>query len=127
MTVAPKTSPWGPSVFPPKWVRSVWQRSVEGDPLVNWGENDPLPETADVVIIGSGLSGGVTAHSLLNSSDRPGSVVVLEAREICSGASGRNAGHCRPDAFRGFNAYSRFHGPEQAKKILESEAITFKR
>ncbi|OCF32027.1 hypothetical protein I316_06413 [Kwoniella heveanensis BCC8398] len=128
MSTSPRrTSPWGPKVFPPEWALSAWQRSVRDDPLINWGEHDPLPQTADVVVIGSGISGATTAHRLLYSPDRPGSVVVLEAREITSGASGRNAGHCRPDLYRGYNAYSRFHGPEQAKKILESEAITFKK
>ncbi|THU83290.1 hypothetical protein K435DRAFT_570043, partial [Dendrothele bispora CBS 962.96] len=56
-------------------------------------------EQADAVIIGSGISGALTAYSLLTSSKVPKSVVMLEAREACSGASGRNAGHCRPDAF----------------------------
>jgi len=51
-------------------------------------------------------------------------VVVLEARAVCSGASGRNGGHCRPDAFRGYTQFSELHGSEQAKKILKSEAIT---
>ena len=75
---------------------SVWQHSTRDHPLLNKGKHDPLPAEADVVIIGSGMCGAVTGHTLLNRSDRPRKVVVLEAREICSGASGRNAGHCRP-------------------------------
>ncbi|EIM79984.1 FAD dependent oxidoreductase [Stereum hirsutum FP-91666 SS1] len=48
---------------------------------------------------------------------------MLEAREACSGATGRNAGHCRPDAFRGFTALAKIHGPEQAMKILQHEKL----
>ncbi|WVQ79001.1 hypothetical protein IAT38_001093 [Cryptococcus sp. DSM 104549] len=120
----PPTSPWGDKVFPPSWPLSVWQKTTREDPLVNMGRDEPLPESADVVIIGSGLAGSKTAHSLLMSASRPSSVVVLEAREACSGASGRNAGHCRPDAFRGFTAFSKMHGKEEAAKIIKSEAIT---
>jgi hypothetical protein len=53
--------------------------------------------------------------------------VVLDARAICSGASGRNGGHCRPDAFRGFTSFAALHGPAQAEKILLSEQTTFER
>ncbi|WRT63779.1 uncharacterized protein IL334_000704 [Kwoniella shivajii] len=106
---------------------SVWQHSTRDHPLLNAGKDEPLPVEADVVIIGSGLSGTVTAHSLLTSPSRPSSVVVLEAREICSGASGRNAGHCRPDESRGFTAFAALHGAEEAKKILRSERDTFEK
>ncbi|WVQ62711.1 uncharacterized protein L199_000859 [Kwoniella botswanensis] len=106
---------------------SVWQRSTRDHPLLNAGKDEPLPESADIVIIGSGLCGAVTAHALLTDADRPASVVVLEAREICSGASGRNAGHCRPDESRGFTAFSALHGKEEAKHILKSERDTFER
>ena len=44
--------------FPvPLGILSVWQRSTRDDPLVNMGRDEPLPEEADVVIIGSGLCG----------------------------------------------------------------------
>ena len=44
-------------------------------------------------------------------------VVVLEAREFCSGATGRNAGHCKPDQYRGFAKYEKAFGKEQALKV----------
>lgn len=122
---------------------SIWQRSSRQSTLVNEGADSPLPSTADAVIIGSGLSGAVTAYELLSSPNGPKNVVMLEAREACSGASGRNAGHCRPgmhlrvpfkiitrltpfghpDAFRGFTAFSKIHGPEQAMKIIAHEKL----
>lgn len=55
------------------------------------------------------------------------SVTLLEARDLASGASGRNAGHCRPDAARGFPLFAKLHGEEQAKHILESEREVFNR
>ena len=53
-----------------------------------------LPQTADVVIIGSGITGTSVAYNLLtsfeNGNDEKGpSVVMLEAREACWGATGR--------------------------------------
>jgi glycine/D-amino acid oxidase-like deaminating enzyme len=74
---------------------------------------------------------------MLKSEDRPESIVCLEAREICSGASGRNAGHCRPgelndynadvDPHRGFVNFAQLHGDDQARKICESESEVLKR
>jgi glycine/D-amino acid oxidase-like deaminating enzyme len=45
------------------------------------------------------------------------SVVMLEAREFCSGATGRNAGHCKPDQFRGFKKYEGKFGTNQALAV----------
>ncbi|SJL05402.1 uncharacterized protein ARMOST_08769 [Armillaria ostoyae] len=102
---------------------SIWQRTTRHDSLLHEGASSPIPATADVVIIGSGMAGAVTAYELLSTPNGPKNVVILEAREACSGATGRNAGHCRPDAFRGFTAFSKIHGPEQAMKIIEHEKL----
>ncbi|KAL0572106.1 hypothetical protein V5O48_009859 [Marasmius crinis-equi] len=114
-----------PGLPVPKPCLSIWQRTTRTNPLLNLNATTTLPDTADAVIIGSGLSGTVTAYELLNSSspNAPKTVVMLEAREACSGATGRNAGHCRPDAFRGFSAFSKIHGEEQAHKILQHEKL----
>ena len=48
-----------------------------------------LPQKVDVLIIGSGISGACIALNVL--SQRPQEKVsILEARQACSGATGRN-------------------------------------
>lgn len=54
------------------------------------------------------------------------SVVILEAREFCSGATGRNAGHCKPDQWRHFAKFEKAYGKEQAIKIMKNENDTWK-
>ncbi|EKG21757.1 FAD dependent oxidoreductase [Macrophomina phaseolina MS6] len=49
-----------------------------------------LPDEADVVIIGAGYAGAATAYHLLQDNPNPPKIVILEAREACSGATGRN-------------------------------------
>jgi monoamine oxidase len=55
----------------------------------------PFPETADVVIIGSGITGVSIARNLLELAPSL-TLVIIEARQLCSGATGRNGGHCKP-------------------------------
>lgn len=58
-------------------------------------ESTKLPEYADIVIIGSGISGASFARTILDwESEHAGKVeplqvVMLEARDTCSGATGR--------------------------------------
>ncbi|KAK5078172.1 hypothetical protein LTR64_003424 [Lithohypha guttulata] len=67
-----------------------------------WGHRttEDLPKQADVVIVGSGITGASIARYLAADSRASSlSVVLLEAREICFGATGRNGGHCQPLLF----------------------------
>lgn len=53
-----------------------------------------LPDVSDIVIIGAGYAGVSTAYHCMrlsqsSSADKP-SIVILEARQACSGATGRN-------------------------------------
>ncbi|KAI9925653.1 hypothetical protein ASPWEDRAFT_173325 [Aspergillus wentii DTO 134E9] len=77
-----------------------------------------LPAEADVVIIGSGITGASVAKALLEctAQDKP-RVVVLEARDICSGATGRNGGHALETAEEFADLEERI-GLESARKVM---------
>jgi hypothetical protein len=78
---------------------SYWQDPP--DPIADARTTADLPATtADVVIVGSGITGAAVAWNLLKhipvadgvpvpAAEKP-SVVMLEARGACSGATGRN-------------------------------------
>lgn len=79
-----------------------------------------LPSEADVVIIGSGISGTSIAWHLLKEANRttPLRIAMLEARQACSGATGRNGGHIRP------SSYSEYAGAKEAVSQEEAAKIT---
>ncbi|KAK0210807.1 FAD dependent oxidoreductase [Desarmillaria ectypa] len=104
---------------------SYWLQDVRSNPLLDHRTTEEPPEDADVVMIGSGATGAITALELLSGPNPPKSIVMLEARELCSGATGRNAGHCKPDQWRGFEKYNSGFGTEQTLKILANEQEMF--
>ncbi|KAF6830191.1 putative FAD dependent oxidoreductase [Colletotrichum plurivorum] len=104
---------------------SFWQQTTRSYPYLNHNQDESVPSTSKYVVIGSGLSGALTAYKLIEGGVPGSEIVILEAREAASGASSRNAGHVRPDAFRGFTLYKRLHGSEQALKVLSSERDVF--
>lgn len=71
----------------PESTRSFWH-SEPSPLLLGHRSTRNLPETADVVVIGSGITGASIAHHLLENNPSL-SVVMLEAREACWGATGR--------------------------------------
>ncbi|KAL7789968.1 DAO domain-containing protein [Trichoderma ceciliae] len=76
----------------PQNTKSFWHR----DPsfvLLGRRSTPDLPATADVIVIGSGITGAFAAWELVAGGR---SVLMLEAREACWGATGRNGGHCQP-------------------------------
>jgi hypothetical protein len=75
---------------------SFWQRTTRAFLLLHVNRNVPVPSKSKYVVIGSGISGGLTALELLEAGVKGEDIVILEAREAASGASSRNAGHVRP-------------------------------
>ncbi|KAJ5568035.1 hypothetical protein N7450_010521 [Penicillium hetheringtonii] len=106
---------------------SYWQRTTRGFPHLFANRDTPVPAKSKYVIIGSGISGGLVAFELIQAGVKGEEIVILEAREAASGASSRNAGHVRPDAFRGFSAYAKVHGVEQALKIIDNERVVLEK
>lgn len=83
--------------------------------------SDKLPASADIVIIGSGMSGASIAHTVLNECRSMGiskTVVMLEGRTICSGATGRNGGHIKVAPLMEYAKFKGRFGATSAKKIL---------
>jgi len=86
-----------------------------------------LPPTADIVIIGSGITGiSVALHILEDSNEETESsntvskprVLILEARDFCSGATGRNGGHILETADE-FDDLEATYGLEAAVKLTK--------
>ena len=75
---------------------SYWHQTTRAFPHLNANRKNDVPSSAKYLIIGSGLSGALTAWQLIDSGVPGEDVLILEAREAVSGATGRNAGHVRP-------------------------------
>ncbi|KAI5304961.1 hypothetical protein KEM56_005613 [Ascosphaera pollenicola] len=95
----------------------------DGEPTV------PLPKEAFCVIIGSGITGASAARNIvrtrlgpegknLSSEARNGNVVMLDAREIVGGATGRNGGHVNEVAYSDYPYFKTAFGKEAGQKIM---------
>lgn len=89
-----------------------------------------LPTTADIVLVGSGITGASIAWHLLTDSASsassagtasPPSIVMLEARQACSGATGRNGGHTKAASYRSFADHAAALGTPAAVQIARLE------
>lgn len=72
----------------PNPTRSYWH-TEPSSVLLGHRTTPELPATADIVVIGSGITGSFAAHFLKNGGAKNASVLMLEAREACWGATGR--------------------------------------
>lgn len=66
--------------------RSFWLRAPSTK-LLGHRTTQQLPAAADVVVVGSGITGAFAARELLAGG--ASGVLMLEAREACWGATGR--------------------------------------
>lgn len=82
--------------FPsPNGMTSFW-RNQTGD-LDNHRSTTELPAHSDIVIVGAGYSAAaLVTHILSKCGDKTPSILVLEARQLCSGATGRNGARFIP-------------------------------
>lgn len=67
---------------------AYWQKDVHQ--LGSKRTTAELPERQEVLIIGAGFSGVACAYYLANAAKPPSSITIVEARDACSGATGRN-------------------------------------
>jgi glycine/D-amino acid oxidase-like deaminating enzyme len=92
-----KSEEYKPSGLPcPNSSASFWH-SEPNVALLGHRTTPNLPSAVDVVIVGSGITGASIARYFAED-DRASnlSIIMLEAREACWGATGRNGGHCQP-------------------------------
>lgn len=78
---------------------------------------DPLPSDADVLIVGSGLTGLSTALRMAGAGQ---DVVVVDSGEIAGGASSINGGMVSPDVKAGIATIFERHGPEIGREMWHS-------
>ncbi|CAG8981487.1 hypothetical protein HYALB_00003058 [Hymenoscyphus albidus] len=103
--------------------KSYWQRNPHR--IADLRSTDSLPKSSKYIIIGSGITGGSIAYKLL-VHEPAASIVLLEARQAASGATGRNGGHCRPGDYDKFSAHVERFSLEDALRMEKLEADNVK-
>lgn len=76
----------GQAEFPSVQSTESYWHHQPSEKLLGHRTTADVPATADVVIVGSGITGAFAARELVGSGRR---IVMLEAREACWGATGR--------------------------------------
>jgi len=107
-----------PTLPRPNPTVSYWQDPPDG--IADLRTTEQLPETAGIVVIGSGISGASIAYGLLEREENS-RFVMLEARHACSGATGRNGGHTKGASYRSFLANEKSLGLDEAIRIARLE------
>lgn len=104
----------------PNYTKSFWL-TAEKDDLKSFRSSQDLPKEIDTVIIGSGFSGTATAYYLLKGKPDNKSILMLEARNICTGATARNGGHLKSDLYYGYEHFKNKYGEKNAADISNFE------
>jgi glycine/D-amino acid oxidase-like deaminating enzyme len=91
--------------------RSLWQATM---PHVADRRATPLPDAADVVVIGGGFTGLSAAR---RSAELGASVVLLEAERLGWGASTRNGGMIHPGYKTPLSGLIAKHGAERGERL----------
>ncbi|MCJ1446619.1 MAG: hypothetical protein MMC23_007125 [Stictis urceolatum] len=111
-----------PSYLPhPSSTTPYWRSQVH--PLDKHHSTPSLPSACDTLIIGTGLTGVSTAYHILTHPNGPESatpdvpsVLLIDARGACSGATARNGGHLKP-AFISLASNRKTLGKDAAEEI----------
>ncbi|KAL3457336.1 FAD dependent oxidoreductase [Aspergillus heterothallicus] len=106
----------------PNSITSFWR--TQPHPLDSHRSTEALPEESDIVIIGAGYAGASVTHHILEQTkdSKVPSIVILEGREACSGATGRNGGHLKPDSYNRIATLAEEYGIDAATEVAEFEA-----
>ncbi|KAF2149229.1 FAD dependent oxidoreductase superfamily [Myriangium duriaei CBS 260.36] len=103
---------------------TFWQRDRELErPLPC---RDQVPTESDIVVIGAGFAGVSSVYHLVKQLKASGHlpkprITLVEARDVCSGATGRNGGHIRPDMYGHIPKYVDRAGVKAGAEIAEFE------
>src|SRR3990172_9123511 len=99
--------------------RPFWHATM---PEVSRYDDRPLPDRADVVVIGGGYTGLVAAVTLARQGAR---VTLLEKEGLGFGASSRNGGILHPGLKWGRAALARSHGPDLGHALFQAGISAF--
>lgn len=103
--------------------KSYWIEAAKS-PLRDFQAAADLPPTTDLVIVGSGYTGVSAAYWIHKHTAPHGStprMLMLEARDVCGGATGRNGGQLRPHAYSRYAVWAQRFGPAGALALIQHE------
>lgn len=100
---SPPNSSHKPCPLPTPHSSASFWHSEPADNLMGYTSTSELPEYADVVVVGCGITGANAARFLTERGEMD--VVVLEAREVCWGATGRVCMFCVPELLNHLHLY----------------------
>jgi hypothetical protein len=122
-----KRAAQSPGLPNPKPTQPYWLSDPPYPEIVDVSSSS-LQQTADVVIIGSGIAGAAVARSLLHERRRRNidtneRVVVLDARQLSSGATARNGGHIKPAVYESFPRFRKLLTKDRAAALARFQFL----